>query len=86
MSATHQELRAYALIIAINAHNLSAPEPDAYRLRNTLVKIGIPENCIQLLVGAQATRNAIIQHLRSIRTNPDILKDAPIIIYFAGEL
>ncbi|CEL53254.1 hypothetical protein RSOLAG1IB_06220 [Rhizoctonia solani AG-1 IB] len=84
MSATRRRLHAYALIIAINAHNLSAPEPDAYRLRDALVEIGIPENSIQLLVGAQATRNAIIQHLRSIRTNPGILKDAPIIIYFAG--
>ncbi|CAE6474010.1 unnamed protein product [Rhizoctonia solani] len=84
MSTTRQRIPAYALIIAINAHNLFAPEPDAYRLRDTLIQIGIPEHCIQLLVGAQATRNAIIQHLRSITKNPNILKDAPIIIYFAG--
>ncbi|KAF8685088.1 Caspase domain [Rhizoctonia solani] len=84
MSTAPQRIPAYVLIIAINGHNLFAPEPDAYRLRDTLVQIGIPEYAIQLLIGAHATRNAIIHHLRNIATNPNILKDAPIIIYFAG--
>ncbi|KAJ1301305.1 hypothetical protein OPQ81_003707 [Rhizoctonia solani] len=82
--STRRRICAYALIIAISAHNLVAPETDARRLCDTLLRFGFPEDCVRILTGTQATRGAIIRYLRSIATNPNIKKNTPIFIYFAG--
>jgi hypothetical protein len=84
MSAPNGVLPAYALLIAINGHGLVAPESDAVRLQHTLMKLGVPTNSIEILAGPTATRNNIIRQLHSIRTHPRIVRDAPILIYFAG--
>ncbi|CUA72784.1 putative ATP-dependent helicase MG140 [Mycoplasma genitalium G37] [Rhizoctonia solani] len=84
MSASRRRISAYVLIIAISGHGLVAPEHDARRLHDAFIQFEFPENHIKVLVGAQATRQAIIHQLRSISANPNIIKNAPIFIYYAG--
>ncbi|KAH7337410.1 hypothetical protein B0J17DRAFT_768612 [Rhizoctonia solani] len=82
--STSQRISAYALIIAIGGHGLAAPESDAHRLRNVFIKLGFPADQVELLLGAKATRRAIIEHLHKISRDPKIKKNSPIFIYFAG--
>ncbi|KAF8607092.1 hypothetical protein BDV93DRAFT_519995 [Ceratobasidium sp. AG-I] len=89
---SRSRLPAYALIIAINdppgiafqGRPLRAPEPDAIRLRDTLISLGIPQSSIDVLSGRAATRQNIIEKLREIATSPRIQPDTPILIYYAG--
>ncbi|KAF8752289.1 hypothetical protein RHS01_08063 [Rhizoctonia solani] len=83
MSTAPQRIPAYVLIIAINGHNLFAPESDAYRLREHWFRLVFQS---MLFTTHWCACNSQCNHspLRNIATNPNILKDAPIIIYFAG--
>lgn len=89
---SRRRLHAYALIIAINdpprvayqGKPLLAPEHDAMRLRDTLISLGISPTSIDILSGRAATRQNIIDRLSNIATSPQIHKDTPILIYYAG--
>jgi len=81
----------FALVIGINryqdAHfpNLASAVNDADKFQQFLVEsLGVsPPNIVNLRDDG-ATRVAIIGAIKSLITNPNIQKDDPIIIYFAG--
>ncbi|KAG9120958.1 hypothetical protein FRC07_003294 [Ceratobasidium sp. 392] len=80
--SSQRRIPAYALIIALNGQGLGAPETDAAKLYKVLASLGVAS--IDTLTGRSATRQNIIQSLNSIADNPRIIKDTPILIYYAG--
>ncbi len=87
---------AFALVIGINIYaekkspgngrdnNLGGAVPDARLFRDWLLWRGAPLKNIILLTDKRATRAAIVDELKKLKTNNRIRRGDPIIIYFSG--
>ncbi|KAG8709018.1 hypothetical protein FRC09_000912 [Ceratobasidium sp. 395] len=81
--------KLFALIIGINAYpelkKLTGAVADAEAVQQFLVKdLNVPPDNINILLNANATRKAIIQGFKALRTDTRIQKSDPILIFFAG--
>ncbi|KIM25682.1 hypothetical protein M408DRAFT_331034 [Serendipita vermifera MAFF 305830] len=81
----------FALIIGINEYktpeiaNLSGAVGDAKAIKSYLeTSLGVPATQIQTLYDSEATRDAIVQALRTLKTDPRIEKGDPILIFYSG--
>lgn len=81
----------FALVVGVNTYprstltSLSGAEADARQWGNFLQEFGgNSENRIELLLGAAATRNAIVQAFKELANGDFILEGDPIIIFYAG--
>lgn len=81
----------FALIIGINEYkdpelpNLSGAVGDAKAVKSYLENtLGVPASQIQTLYDSEATRDAIVQALRALRTDPRIENGDPILIFYSG--
>ncbi|KAF9479227.1 hypothetical protein BDN70DRAFT_878993 [Pholiota conissans] len=86
------EIRLFALLIGINDYKISFGDrplrgavPDTLRFQSYLEKhIGVPSNQINVLINEKATRNNIINALKSFRNDKRIDKGDAIFMYYAG--
>ncbi|KAF8875734.1 caspase domain-containing protein [Gymnopilus junonius] len=83
--------RLFALIIGINRYKvkqfstLHGAEPDALAFRSYLENdLHVPADQIKVLLNEHATRSNIVAALEGMATNPLILTDDPIVIFYAG--
>ncbi|KZS96860.1 hypothetical protein SISNIDRAFT_534021 [Sistotremastrum niveocremeum HHB9708] len=81
--------RMFALIIGINQYQnvkqLTGAVADSEAVENFLKdELSVPAKRIVTLRDSAATRDAIIRAIQSLATNPDIEKNDPIVIYYAG--
>lgn len=81
----------YALVIGINKYHrseirqLRGAVPDAQEVvRYLRARLRVPEKQITTLYDLAATRSEIIKAFESLATNPNIKKQDPILIYYAG--
>jgi len=81
----------FVLIIAVDSYNTPGVPPlkhavsDAEKMRDwVLNKLCIPTNRVKVLLNKAATRRAIIAALNDLAENHEILRNDPILIYFAG--
>jgi uncharacterized caspase-like protein len=82
----------YALTIGINEYKKSIRYPklsgclaDADGIEHYLqMALSVPRSNIKSLRNSEATRAAILKELKSFATNPNIQRNDPILIYFAG--
>ncbi|KAH9477735.1 hypothetical protein JR316_0009962 [Psilocybe cubensis] len=84
--------RLFALIIGINTYddskyffNLRGARADALRLKAYLEEsLLVPETHIKLLLDKQASRQKILETLEELANDKRIVRDDPLLIFFAG--
>ncbi|KIM25362.1 hypothetical protein M408DRAFT_26347 [Serendipita vermifera MAFF 305830] len=81
----------FALIIGIDKYkdakldDLGGAVADAKSMKSYLqTTLGVPESQIQTLYNSEATRDAIVDNIRALQTNPSIQKGDAILIFYAG--
>lgn len=81
----------FALLIGIDEYkhdslnNLNASVADAKAVKRYLeTSLGVPESQIKTLYNHEATRDAIIDNISALKTNPSIYNGDPILIYYSG--
>ncbi|KIM22184.1 hypothetical protein M408DRAFT_28909, partial [Serendipita vermifera MAFF 305830] len=88
-ATTHASL--FALIIGIDQYKSAALDDlggavaDAKAVKSYLeTTLGVPESQIQTLYNTEATRDAIVDNILALQTNPSIKKGDAILIFYAG--
>jgi len=81
----------FALLIGIDEYkhdslnNLNASVADAKAVKRYLeTSLGVPASQIKALYNHEATRDAIIDNISALKTNPSIYNGDPILIYYSG--